>query len=57
MQTWKRIIVLILSAALLLALTGCSGTAPDIMDNGADRFAAGKEEDSYYLKNSGALLD
>lgn len=57
MQTWKRIIVLILSAALLLALTGCSGAAPDIMDNGADRFAAGKEEDSYYLKNSGALLD
>lgn len=57
MQTPKRLIILVLIAALLLSLTACAGAPTDIMDSGADRFASGKEEDSYHLKNSGALLD
>lgn len=49
---------LALAASLLLGLAGCSGpSAQSIMDDGANRFSLGKEEDNYYLKNSGALLE
>lgn len=50
-----------LLAALLLLMSGCSSAPGDtvtgILDDGAHRFAAGKPEDNYYLKNSGILLD
>lgn len=46
----------LLLALITLLLTGC-GKAPGILDDGADRFAGGKAEDNYYLKNSGVLLD
>ena len=51
----KRICVFLLCLCLLLA-SGCS-KVPAIMDDGADRFAHGKQEENYGLKNSGALLD
>ena len=51
----KRICVFLLCLCLLLA-AGCS-KVPAIMDDGAGRFAQGKQEENYGLKNSGALLD
>lgn len=47
---------LLLVLSTLLLCVGCS-KAPSIMDSGAEQFAAGKQEDNYYLKNSGLLLD
>ena len=47
----------LLIAALVLSLCACGNSSTDILDKGADKFAAGKDEDSYHLKNSGALLD
>lgn len=57
MQIFKRITGLLLVLAALVSLAACGNSPSNIMDSGADRFAAGKKEDSYHLKNSGALLD
>ena len=54
---FRKLIVWLLIAATLLLSTGCSNSVPDMMDDGAERFAAGKQEENYYLKNSGPLLD
>lgn len=56
-RTLKILTALVLSAALALSMMGCGASLPDIMDDGADRFADGKQEDNYSLKNSGALLE
>lgn len=51
-----RNLLCILLAVLLLA--ACSTPAvTDVMDDGADRFAAGKTEENYHLSNSALLLD
>ena len=57
MTLFKKLTLWLLIAVTLLACTGCGNSVPDIMDDGADRFAAGKPEENYYLKNSGVLLD
>lgn len=54
MTKWISILLVF---ATLFAVTGCGNAAPDLLADGADRFAAGKPEENYYLKNSGALLD
>lgn len=42
----------------VLLLSSCSTPAvTDIMDDGADRFAAGKQEENYHISNSALLLD
>lgn len=51
----KRLICLIL-VFIMLFLPACDTSISDIMDDGANRFAAGKDEENYSLKNSGALL-
>ena len=56
MRRHLKWISLLLALTVLLS-TGCGAAVPGIMDNGADRFAAGKSEESYFLPNSGALLD
>lgn len=56
-QTIKKAVCLLLILAMLPVCTGCGQSPMDIVDDGAEQFAAGKAEDSYYLKNSGALLD
>lgn len=57
MKIMKQITLWLVMAALLLTCTGCGNAVPGIMDDGADRFAAGKPEENYHMKNSGALLD
>lgn len=56
-QLMKPLFSVLLIAALLLSLCACGSSSTDILDKGADKFASGKKEDSYHLKNSGALLD
>lgn len=54
---FKPLTALLLIMALLVSMTACGSSVTDLMDGGADRFAAGKTEDNYSLKNSGALLE
>ena len=56
-QFMKSLLCTLLIAAMVLSLCACGSSSSDILDKGADKFASGKKEDSYHLKNSGALLD
>ena len=53
----KALTAFVLTVSLLLSLAACGPSPMDIMDDGANRFANGKQEDNYSLKNSGALLE
>lgn len=52
----KQIAALTVCLVMLLSLAACGGSVPDLLDGGANRFAAGKTEDDYSLHNSGELL-
>lgn len=54
----RRILSVICCGLALLELTSC-GAKPtrNILDDGMSKFAGGKEEENYYFKKSGALLD
>lgn len=52
-----KLLSILLILSLLLAVTACGGEVYDAMGSGADRFAQGKQEENYAMKNSGALLD
>lgn len=56
-RIFKALTAFALTAALLLSMAACGPSPMDIMDDGANRFASGKQEDNYSLKNSGALLE
>lgn len=54
----KYAVSLAVLAAAFPLFTGCgAGSSRSIMDEGAELFAEGKEEENYSLKNSGALLE
>lgn len=53
----RRSVFLIMVLIALVAFAGCSkATTTDLIDDGADRFAEGKEEQDYSLKTSAAQL-
>lgn len=55
-KLYKGIILLLLTA-MLLSMAACGADIPNMMDDGANRFGAGKDEENYSMKNSGALLE
>ena len=57
MKRFTKWLSLLLALTTLVLSSGCNSQVPNIMDSGADAFAAGKAEENYYLPNSGLLLD
>ena len=54
-ELMKRVSVMLILLVLLFT-SACGTSVPGQFDDGANRFAAGKDEENYYLPNSGALL-
>jgi len=52
----KPLVKSLLAGLLCLALLGC-GSLPELMHDGADRFAQGKPREDYAFSDSGALLN
>lgn len=52
----RSVISLLLAAVLLLTMAACGTEIPGIMEDGADRFAQGKDEEEYILDSSEELL-
>ncbi|MBQ3528294.1 MAG: hypothetical protein IJA52_07080 [Clostridia bacterium] len=52
-----RLVSLVLLIVLLFSSVSCQSSSFDLLNDGANKFGSGKEEDNYSLKNSGALLE
>lgn len=53
-----KLLTFLCSGIVLINFTSCAAHSPqDILDEGMSQFGNGKSEETYYFKNSGALLE